>query len=75
MAGTISPAYGDGGDPAGDALSFTSDNPALVPSSAITDGGSGVNRTLTVRPLTGRSGTAVATVNRLSDGQLTGSVP
>jgi Ca2+-binding RTX toxin-like protein len=60
----------------GDAeLSLTSDNPALVPTDAVTLGGSGVSRTLAVRPVAGRSGTAVLTVNQLSDGQVTGSVP
>jgi Ca2+-binding RTX toxin-like protein len=55
-------------------LSMTSSNPALVPTRNITLGGSGTSRTLTVRPIAGRSGSAVVTVNRLSDGQLTGSV-
>jgi Ca2+-binding RTX toxin-like protein len=74
LAGTIELALA--GDLAGDlSLSFTSDNPALVPTNAVTLGGSGANRTLTVRPVAGRSGTAVLTVNELSDGQVTGSVP
>ena len=64
------------GDRAGDlSLSFTSDNPALVPTDAVNVGGSGASRTPTVRPVAGRSGTAVLTVNELSDGQVTGSVP
>jgi len=76
LAGTISLALADGGGPAGDfSLSFTSDNPALVPSDAVTVGGSGISRTLTVRPVAGRSGTAVVKVNQLSDGQVTGLVP
>jgi Ca2+-binding RTX toxin-like protein len=63
------------GDLAGDlSLSFTSDNPALVPTDAVTLGGSGASRTLTVRPVAGRSGTAELTVNELTDGQVTGSV-
>jgi len=76
LAGTISLALADGAAPAGDSsLSFSSNNPALVPGDAITDGGSGADRTLTVRPVAGRSGTAVVTVNQLNDGQVTGSVP
>jgi len=54
-------------------LSMTSSNPALVPTRSITLGGCGTSRTLTVRPVAGRSGSGVVTVNRLSDGQLTGS--
>ena len=74
--GTIPLALAASGEPASAVgLSMTSSNPDLVPTSAITLGGSGVDRTLTVRPVSGRSGTAVVTVNRLSDGQLTGSVP
>jgi len=76
LAGTISLALADGTAPAGDSsLSFSSNTPALVPGDAITDGGSGPDRTLTVRPVAGRSGTAVVTVNQLTDGQVTGSVP
>ena len=75
LAGTISLALADGAGPAGDSsLSFSSNNPALVPGAAITLGGSGANRTLTVRPVAGRSGTAVVTVNQLGGGQVTGSV-
>ena len=76
LAGTISLALADGTAPAGDSsLSFSSNKPALIPGDAITDGGSGADRTLTVRPVAGRSGTAVVTVNQLNDGQVTGSVP
>ena len=72
---TVSLALTDEGEPAGaSALSLTSSNPGLLPISAVTLGGSGLNRTLTVRPVDGRSGTAVLTVNRLSGGRLTGSV-
>jgi Ca2+-binding RTX toxin-like protein len=75
LAGTISLALADGAGPAGDSsLSFSSNNPSLVRGDGITVGGSGASRTLTVRPV-GRSGTAVVTVNQLSDGQVTGSVP
>jgi Ca2+-binding RTX toxin-like protein len=76
LAGTISLALADGAGPAGDSsLSFSSNSPALVHGGAITVGGSGASRTLTVRPVAGRSGTAVVTVNQLSEGQVTGSVP
>jgi Ca2+-binding RTX toxin-like protein len=76
LAGTISLELADGAGPAGDSsLSFSSNNPALVSGDGITVGGSGTSRTLTVRPVTGRSGTAEVTVNQLSDGQVTGSVP
>jgi Ca2+-binding RTX toxin-like protein len=76
LAGTISLELADGAGPAGDSsLSFSSNNPALVSGDGITVGGSGTSRTLTVRPVTGRSGTAEVTVNQLSEGQVTGSVP
>jgi Ca2+-binding RTX toxin-like protein len=76
LAGTISLALADGAGPAGDSsLSFSSNSPALVHGGAITVGGSGASRTLTVRPVAGRSGTAVVTVYQLSEGQVTGSVP
>ena len=65
------------GDPT-DELSLTSKSPegapALVPTDRVTLGGSGVSRTPTVRPVAGRGGTAVLTVNELSHGQVTGSV-
>jgi Ca2+-binding RTX toxin-like protein len=73
--GTIPLALADSGEPASAvSLSMTSSNPDLVPTGAVTFGGSGLNRTVTVRPVDGRTGTAVITVNRLSGGQLTGSV-
>ncbi len=73
--GTVSLALSDEGEAAGaPALSLTSSNPGLLPTSAVTLGGSGLNRTLTVRPVKGRTGTAVVTVNRLSGGRLVGSV-
>jgi VCBS repeat protein/hemolysin type calcium-binding protein len=75
-AGTIALALGDGSAPT-DALSLSvsSSNQALVPTRGISFGGSGANRTLTVRPVPGRSGAATVTVNGLSDGQVMGSVP
>jgi Ca2+-binding RTX toxin-like protein len=73
--GTVSLALSDEGESAGaTALSLTSSNPGLLPTSAVTLGGSGLNHTLTVRPVDRRTGTAVITVNRLSNGRLTGSV-
>ena len=59
---------------AGLSLHVPRDDQALVPTSDISVGGSGAGRTLTVRPVAGRTGTAVITVNRLSEGQVTGSV-
>jgi hypothetical protein len=59
---------------AGLSMRVPPDDQALVPISDISVGGSGANRTLTVRPVPGRTGTAVVTVNRLSEGQVTGSV-
>jgi Ca2+-binding RTX toxin-like protein len=74
--GTIPLALADSGEPASAvSLSMTSSNPDLVPTGAVTFGGSGLNRTVTVRPVAGRTGTAVITVNRLGGSQLTGSVP
>jgi uncharacterized repeat protein (TIGR01451 family) len=49
-----------------------SSDPALVPITGITFGGSGANRTVTVRPATNQFGSALITVN-ISDGALTGS--
>jgi hypothetical protein len=75
-AGTIALALGEGGQPSGElSLSVTSSNQPLVPTSNIGFAGSGDTRSLTVRPVAGHSGTAVITVNRLSYGQLTGSIP
>jgi Ca2+-binding RTX toxin-like protein len=70
--GTVALELGEAS--AGLSLSVPRDDQALVPTSDISVGGSGANRTLTVRPVAGRTGTAVVTVNRLSDGQVTGSV-
>ncbi len=43
-------------------LSATSDVPAILPASGILFGGSGTNRTLTLKPIPNRLGTAIATV-------------
>ena len=53
---------------------MTSSDPALVPTRNVRLGGSGASRTLTVEPARGRSGTAMLTLNGLSEGQVTGSV-
>jgi Ca2+-binding RTX toxin-like protein len=73
--GSISLALADAGEPAAAmSLSMTSSNPGLLPTSAVTFGGSGLSRTVTVRPTPGHTGTAVITVNRLSGGRVTDSV-
>jgi hypothetical protein len=73
--GTIPLALAASEEPAGAVgLSMTSSNPDLVPTSAIEFGGGGFDRTLAVRPVARRTGTSVITINRLSHGQLTGSV-
>jgi subtilisin-like proprotein convertase family protein len=50
----------------------TSSNPTLLPESNIVFGGSGSNRTVTLAPTTGQSGSALVTVT-VSDGPLTAS--
>src|SRR6185369_671141 len=50
-------------------VSGSSDNPILVSDGNIVFGGSGANRTVTVTPAAGQSGTATITVS-VSDGQL-----
>jgi glucose/arabinose dehydrogenase len=53
-------------------LSGSSSNPTLVPNGNIAFGGSGANRTVTVSPAAGQTGTATITVS-VSDGVLTAS--
>ena len=53
-------------------LSRTSSNTTLVPTANIVLGGSGTNRTVTVTPAAGQSGTATITIT-VSDGSLTTS--
>jgi hypothetical protein len=55
------------------ALSVTSSNHRLVPTRRMIRRGRGARRTLRLRPVAGRRGAAVVTVNRLKQGQLTGS--
>ncbi|PYM89328.1 MAG: hypothetical protein DME04_26625 [Candidatus Rokuibacteriota bacterium] len=50
-------------------VSGSSSNPGLVPNANIVFGGSGANRTVTVTPAAGQTGTATITV-AVSDGQL-----
>jgi hypothetical protein len=66
--GPISVTVGDIDTPAGGLiLSASSNNQALVPNNAITFGVSGGNRTVTVTPAAGQTGTAIVTVT-VSDG-------
>jgi formylglycine-generating enzyme required for sulfatase activity len=53
-------------------LGGSSSNTALVPNANIVFGGSGANRTVTVTPVSGQSGTAKITVT-VSDGELSAS--
>jgi len=69
--GALSFTVGDAESAAGNLiLSGSSSNPALIPNAAITFGGGGANRTVTVRPTASRSGLATITVSA-SDGVLT----
>jgi gliding motility-associated-like protein len=49
-------------------VTATSSNPAIVPAANIVTGGAGANRTLTVTPITGGTGTTTISVT-LNDGQ------
>ena len=64
------------GDPETAASSLTlagsSSNPALVTTAGISFGGSGSNRTVTVKPLANQAGTALITVT-VTDGSGTGT--
>jgi uncharacterized repeat protein (TIGR01451 family) len=51
-------------------VSAASSNPALIPNANVVLGGTGSNRTLTVRPTTNQSGTATITIT-VSDGLVT----
>jgi Ca2+-binding RTX toxin-like protein len=72
--GTIRLALADVSDPAATELSVTSSNSKLVPTSAVSFGGTGASRTVTVRPVAHATGSTVITVNQLSRGQRIGSV-
>jgi parallel beta-helix repeat protein len=71
-ASTIAFTVGDAQTPAGSlVVSVTSSNPTLFPSSGLALGGSGANRTLSVKPALFRTGTAVITVKVTDAGGLT----
>jgi VCBS repeat-containing protein len=70
--GAVSFTVGDD-DLATVAVSGVSSNAALVPSANIVFGGSGANRTVTVTPAAGKSGTATITVTVTDSGGLTAS--
>jgi hypothetical protein len=59
-------------NPSGVTMNGSSSNTTLVPNANITFGGSGTNRTVTVTPAAGQTGTATITVTA-NDGSLTGS--
>ena len=72
--GTIRLALADTGGASAAELSVTSSNSTLLPTTAVSIGGSGADRTVTVRPVAHRTGSAVVTLNQLSGGQRVGSV-
>jgi len=73
--GPISFTVSDIDNPVGSlTLSGTSSNQALVPNGNISFGGNGGNRTVTVTPAAGQSGSAIITVT-VSDGSLNASDP
>lgn len=70
--GWITFTVGDAQTPAGSlAVSGSSANTTLVPSTGIVFGGSGANRTVTVTPAAGKSGSAVITLTVTDAGGLT----
>src|SRR5262249_27902582 len=72
--GALSFTVGDAETPVGSlTLSGGSSNTTLVPLSGIVFGGSGANRTVTVTPATGQSGTATITLTVQDGGGLTAS--
>ncbi|GAA2758957.1 cell wall anchor protein [Actinopolymorpha rutila] len=72
-AGTVNLVVGDAETPAGElTVSAASDDQSVVPDAGISFGGSGADRTMTVRTNSQASGTAVVTV-MVSDGDLTGT--
>jgi len=73
-SGPISFNFGNVGSTAAASLQVTatSSNPSLVPGSNLIIGGSGGNRTITINPIAGRTGTSVITIS-VSDGVWTNS--
>jgi hypothetical protein len=73
-SGPLSFNFGNLGAAAGSSLAVlaSSSNPSLVPNGNLALGGSGTNRTLTVTPLAGQTGSALITVS-VSDGTWTNS--
>jgi Ca2+-binding RTX toxin-like protein len=75
-AGTLNLTVSDALTPAGVLkLSAASSNTTLVSTSAVAFGGSGANRTVTITPVAGRTGTAVVTVKAADPLGLVASVP
>ncbi len=69
-SGAIALTIGDAQTSAGElGLSATSSNASLIPESSIVFGGSGANRTLTMKPAADKSGTSTITV-KVTDGSL-----
>ena len=68
-SGTVKLRVSDVDDPAS-VLSATSSNRTLLPEANISFGGTGANRTMTLRPLDGKSGTALVRIT-VDDGSLT----
>ena len=72
--GAVPFTVGDAETPAGSlTVTAASSNPALIPVSGIAIGGSGANRTVTVTPGAGQSGSATITLTVHDDGGLTAS--
>jgi hypothetical protein len=68
-SGPISFTFGNLGSTVAGSLQVaaTSSNPSLVPNGNLFIGGSGANRTITINPIAGQTGTAVITIS-VSDG-------
>ena len=76
LGGTINLFVADGQTPT-DALAIarTSSNTALVPVANVMLGGTGSNRTLTITPVAGKTGTATVTIKVTDRGGLSRSIP
>ena len=71
--GPLNFTIGDAQTPAASlSVSGVSANPTLVPDANLVFGGSGANRTVTINPAAGQTGSAVITLT-VSDGELTAS--